>query len=234
MELIDTTEMYLRTIYQLRESGVVPMRARIAEQLGHSGPTVSQTVARMERDGLVWLGQDRRLELTDDGATKAMRVMRKHRLAERMLTEMIGLPWPKVHEEACRWEHVMSQEVERRLVTILPPPFVSPFGLPIPGLVELGVEPVAASSGWEVNSVARLLEPPATAGPLEVRLVMIGEVPQAESVLLESFEAAGLSLGSAVVIWPDPDGGFGIGLPDDGPSVRLTPVEGRHVLVSDS
>ena len=77
-DLIDTTEMYLRTILELEEEGVVPLRARISERLGHSGPTVSQTVARMERDDLVIVSNDRHLELTDDGRAKAVRVMRKH------------------------------------------------------------------------------------------------------------------------------------------------------------
>src|SRR6185503_16515922 len=84
-DLIDTTEMYLRTIYELEEEGVVPLRARIAERLGQSGPTVSQTVARMERDGLVVVGGDRHLELTAVGRGRAVAVMRKHRLAERLL-----------------------------------------------------------------------------------------------------------------------------------------------------
>ncbi|MBW0094136.1 metal-dependent transcriptional regulator, partial [Pseudonocardia sp. KRD-188] len=105
-ELIDTTEMYLRTIYELEEEGVVPLRARIAERLGQSGPTVSQTVARMERDGLVVVAGDRHLELTDAGRSRAVAVMRKHRLAERLLTDVIGLEWELVHAEACRWEHV--------------------------------------------------------------------------------------------------------------------------------
>src|SRR3954452_16305602 len=107
--------MYLKTIYELTEEGITPLRARIAERLGHSGPTVSQTVARMERDGLVVVTGDRHLELKDVGYAKAVRVMRKHRLAERLLTDVIGLEWPYVHEEACRWEHVMSERVEKRL-----------------------------------------------------------------------------------------------------------------------
>ena len=106
--LIDTTEMYLRTILELEEEGVVPMRARIAERLDQSGPTVSQTVARMERDGLVQVAGDRHLELTDEGRRLATRVMRKHRLAECLLVDVIGLEWEQVHAEACRWEHVMS------------------------------------------------------------------------------------------------------------------------------
>ena len=140
-DLIDTTEMYLRTIYELVEEGVVPLRARIAERLHQSGPTVSQTVARMERDGLLTVEGDRHLELTDDGTRLAVRVMRKHRLAERLLTDVIGLDWELVHAEACRWEHVMSETVERRLLELLDHPTESPYGNPIPGLAELGETP---------------------------------------------------------------------------------------------
>src|ERR1700761_8113036 len=113
-DLVDTTEMYLRTIYDLEEEGVTPLRARIAERLDQSGPTVSQTVSRMERDGLLHVAGDRHLELTDKGRTLAISVMRKHRLAERLLVDVIGLPWEEVHAEACRWEHVMSDHVPVR------------------------------------------------------------------------------------------------------------------------
>jgi DtxR family Mn-dependent transcriptional regulator len=143
-DLIDTTEMYLRTIFELEEEGVVALRARIAERLGQSGPTVSQTVARMERDGLLTVADDRHLELTAAGRSRATSVMRKHRLAERLLVDVIGLEWEQVHTEACRWEHVMSEAVERKLVTLLGNPTTSPYGNPIPGLDELGVgEPAA-------------------------------------------------------------------------------------------
>ena len=143
-ELIDTTEMYLRTIFELEEEGIVPLRARIAERLHQSGPTVSQTVARMERDGLLTVEGDRHLELSELGRSLATRVMRKHRLAERLLTDIIGLGIEFVHEEACRWEHVMSERVERRLVELLEHPTESPYGNPIPGLNELG-QPVSES-----------------------------------------------------------------------------------------
>src|SRR5437764_1286650 len=137
-DLIDTTEMYLRTVFELEEEGIVPLRARIAERLHQSGPTVSQTVARMERDGLIKVEGDRHLELTDVGRKQAVRVMRKHRLAERLLVDVIGLEWEDVHEEACRWEHVMSEAVERKLVKLLDHPTTSPYGNPIPGLDKLG------------------------------------------------------------------------------------------------
>ena len=143
-DLIDTTEMYLRTIYDLEEEGIPPLRARIAERLHQSGPTVSQTVARMERDGLLHVSGDRHVELSQQGRDRAMRVTRKHRLAERLLADVIGLEWDFVHEEACRWEHVMSERVEEHLVDLLNSPVASPYGNPIPGLSELGVErPVA-------------------------------------------------------------------------------------------
>lgn len=138
-DLIDTTEMYLKAIYELEEEGLNPMRARIAERLDHSGPTVSQTVARMERDGLLKVKDDRLLEFTDEGRLTAVEVMRKHRLAERLLLEVIGLPWEKIHDEACRWEHVMSEEVERKLVELVSDPNISPFGMPVPGLELLGL-----------------------------------------------------------------------------------------------
>src|SRR6201991_2160894 len=137
-DLVDTTEMYLRTIYDLEEEGVVPLRARIAERLDQSGPTVSQTVSRMERDGLLHVAGDRHLELTEKGRSLAVSVMRKHRLAERLLVDVIGLEWEQVHSEACRWEHVMSEAVERKLVRLLDHPTTSPSGNPIPGLDELG------------------------------------------------------------------------------------------------
>lgn len=137
-DLIDTTEMYLRTILELEEEGIVPMRARIAERLEHSGPTVSQTVARMEKHGLLTVESDRHLELTEEGRKKAVEVMRKHRLAERLLSDIIGLELEYVHEEACRWEHVMSDKVEKRILDMLKDPKFSPYGNAIPGLEELG------------------------------------------------------------------------------------------------
>src|SRR5262249_54706399 len=140
-DLVDTTEMYLKTILELEEEGIVPKRARIAERLRQSGPTVSQTVARMERGGLVVLEGDRHLALTghgmEHGRELAIALMRKHRVAEMMLVNVIGLPYEEAHEEACRWEHVMSEAVEKRVYELLGRPTRSPYGNPIPGLAEL-------------------------------------------------------------------------------------------------
>jgi DtxR family Mn-dependent transcriptional regulator len=154
-DLIDTTEMYLRTIYELEEEGIIAMRARIVERLSQSGPTVSQTISRMERDGLVSLAGDRHLVLTESGRRQAVAVMRKHRLAERLLVDVLGLDWEEVHIEACRWEHVMSDAVERRIVALLKKPLVCPHGNPIPGLAELGLPFASVDPGIPRLSLLR-------------------------------------------------------------------------------
>ncbi|MDR1188157.1 MAG: metal-dependent transcriptional regulator [Bifidobacteriaceae bacterium] len=201
-DLIDTTEMYLRTIFELEEEGLTPLRARIAERIGHSGPTVSQTVARMERDGLLVVEEDRHLRLTDAGRTRATAVMRKHRLAERLLLDVIGLDWPHLHDEACRWEHVMSEDVERRLLEILDHPALSPYGNPIPGLEELG----EARAGTDfMTGVSRLTEAlnKGAAGPFLV--VRMGESLQTRIDLMTALDAAGVRPG--VTIEARRDGG---------------------------
>ncbi|MDT7761846.1 MAG: DtxR family transcriptional regulator, Mn-dependent transcriptional regulator [Mycobacterium sp.] len=208
-DLVDTTEMYLRTIYDLEEEGVVPLRARIAERLEQSGPTVSQTVSRMERDGLLHVAGDRHLELTDKGRALAVSVMRKHRLAERLLVDVIGLPWEEVHAEACRWEHVMSEDVERRLVKVLNNPTTSPFGNPIPGLSELGV-----GEGWandEVNLV-RLTELP-SGMPVAVVVRQLTEHVQGDAELIARLKDAGVVPNARVTVEANDHGGVMIVIP---------------------
>src|SRR6187551_2229690 len=195
-DLIDTTEMYLRTIYELREDGVRPMRARIAEHLGHAGPTVSQTVARMERDGLVVIDtDDRHLELTESGELIAVRVMRKHRLAERLLTDVIGLELTFVHEEACRWEHVMSERVERRVIELIDGPLVSPYGNPVPGLDDLGV-PAAEAANRDEVPIFRIISDRIVGGVV----TRIGETPQAEPAFLADLAQIGVLPGRSIEV----------------------------------
>ena len=197
-DLIDTTEMYLRTILELEEDNIVPLRARISERLGHSGPTVSQTVGRMERDGLVVVSGDRHLELTDDGRRKAVHVMRKHRLAERLLSDVIELEWEYVHEEACRWEHVMSEQVERKLLTMLGHPTESPYGNPIPGLAELGgAEP--AGTGGLLNLVDAVH---GRDSGVTARIRRLGEPAQVDPELLLQLKQAGVFPGSTGTFGP--------------------------------
>lgn len=193
-DLIDTTEMYLRTILELEEENIVPLRARISERLGHSGPTVSQTVGRMERDGLVIVSEDRTLELTDSGRQKAVDVMRKHRLAERLLSDVIGLDWAYVHEEACRWEHVMSEQVERRLVELLGHPTESPYGNPIPGLDQLGDVPATEFEQGVVGLVRRLND---AGEPISGTVRRLAEPAQVDPELLQQLKGAGVVPGAS-------------------------------------
>jgi DtxR family Mn-dependent transcriptional regulator len=125
-------EEYLEAIWELNEEGISVIQARLAEHLGHSAPSVSEMVRRLKSDGYVEL-DGRFLSLTDKGMARAVSVVRKHRLAERLLTDIIGIPWHRTHVEACRWEHVISDEVEERLVAILDNPATCPHGNPIPG-----------------------------------------------------------------------------------------------------
>ncbi|WP_421840708.1 metal-dependent transcriptional regulator [Mycobacterium sp.] len=204
-DLVDTTEMYLRTIYDLEEEGVTPLRARIAERLEQSGPTVSQTVSRMERDGLLRVAGDRHLELTDNGRERAVAVMRKHRLAERLLVDIIGLPWEEVHAEACRWEHVMSEDVERRLVKVLNNPTTSPFGNPIPGLLDLGGPDSAA---YDANLV-RLTELP-VGSPVAVVVRQLTEHVQGDIGLITRLKDAGVVPNARVTVESAASGGVTI------------------------
>lgn len=196
-ELIDTTEMYLRTVYELLEEGVPPLRARIAERLHQSGPTVSQTVARMERDGLLAVKADRTIKLTPKGARLARDVMRKHRLAERLLTDVIGLEWEKVHEEACRWEHVISDDVERRLLGILESPTRSPYGNPIPGLKDLGMDYDQVPFREGVVPLSQVVP---NRGEVTVTVQRMSENLQADAEVLSALAALGLRPGMDFVV----------------------------------
>ncbi|MBU2694863.1 MULTISPECIES: metal-dependent transcriptional regulator [Pimelobacter] len=223
-DLIDTTEMYLRTIYELIEEGIVPLRARIAERLHQSGPTVSQTVARMERDGLLTVEGDRHLQLTEDGERLAIRVMRKHRLAERLLTDVIGLDWELVHEEACRWEHVMSETVERRLIQLLDHPTESPYGNPIPGLDELGEHTTGDAFMDDVEPLSK------AAGAESARAVVrrISEEMQKDDALMSAMRRVGALPDKTITIQATADGVLvGAG----GETAEIFPEAADHIFV---
>jgi DtxR family Mn-dependent transcriptional regulator len=166
-ELVDTTEMYLRTIYDLEEEGVTPLRARIAERLEQSGPTVS------------------------------------------LLVDVIGLPLEEVHAEACRWEHVMSEDVERRLVQVLDNPTTSPFGNPIPGLVELGV---GVGFGMGGTDLVRLTELPA-GSPVAVVVRQLTEHVQGDVDLIARLKDAGVVPSARVTVAANGDEGVTIVIP---------------------
>jgi len=189
--------MYLRTVFELEEEGIVPLRARIAERLAQSGPTVSQTVARMERDGLLHVAGDRQLALTDAGRRLATRVMRKHRLAECLLVSVIKMPWEEVHIEACRWEHVISESVERRLYELLGHPDRCPHGNLIPGLEELvtEVDAIPATRDSTMVDVTR-----GTKETVRATVTRITEQVQSDLDLMLKLKRAGIQPGREVLL----------------------------------
>src|SRR4051812_30405110 len=175
-------EDYLETIYELQESGIPPMRARLVERLGVSAPTVSETVARLVREGLLTLDDQRVLQLTESGLGAATAVMRRHRLAERLLVDVLKVPWHQVHEEAHRLEHAISDTLEPYLVNVLGDPGTCPHGTPIPGsvnLVDTGDQvPLTALPAGQPAMVRRIDEEvegkPAAMRALEQQLLMPG------------------------------------------------------------
>jgi DtxR family Mn-dependent transcriptional regulator len=123
---------YLEALYEMDEEGIPTIRARLAEWMGVSPGAVSQAVKRLSDQGMV-MANGRTLAFTKQGQRVAVKLVRRHRLAEHFLIRVIGLPWHRAHEEAARWEKVISEEVEERLVDILGDPGTCPHGNPIPG-----------------------------------------------------------------------------------------------------
>ena len=150
-------EEYLEAIAELEEEGIAVIQARLAERLEHTPASVSEMIHRLRDEGYINI-DGRAITLTDDGRSRAESVVRKHRLAERLLTDIIGLPWSQVHLEACRWEHVISDQVEERLVALLGNPTTCPHGNPIPGT------PVSKITQIPLSVTARSAPRPASPG----------------------------------------------------------------------
>ena len=224
-DLVDTTEMYLRTILELEEEGVPPLRARIAERLHQSGPTVSQTVARMERDGLLTIEDDRHLQFTELGRSHAISVMRKHRLAELLLVNVIGMPYEEAHEEACRWEHVMSDSVEKKVYELLNRPTRSPYGNSILGLDAFGDAGMAPAS--PAGDGERNLAFPGLTGTVVVRRIC--ESVQTNGDVLRQLHAAGVDPGATVTVAQERDG---VTVDRSGDKIRLPREVASRVFVA--
>jgi DtxR family Mn-dependent transcriptional regulator len=209
--------MYLRTIWELEEEGIPPIRARLVERLHLSAPAVSETVGRLSDEGLVEMAEDRTLQLTEQGRELAVSVMRKHRLAERLLTDVIGLEWEQVHEEACRWEHVISDAVEQRLVQLLDDPTECPHGNPIPGI---GNPPS--------TETLLTLRDAATQGDTAV-LRRISEKLQGDVAAMRRLREDGLRPGAELQLRLD---GPEVVAELEGREVRLDPDTADHLYVS--
>ncbi|MFP3900068.1 MAG: metal-dependent transcriptional regulator [Acidimicrobiia bacterium] len=152
-------EEYCEAIWELEEDDVAVIQARVAERLCVSRPAVSETIKRMQTEGLVSL-DGKTIRLTDDGRRLAEQVVRRHRLAERLLTDILGLSWADAHAEAGKWEHVISDPVERAINRLLDNPTTCPHGNPIPGSSYAAPEavPLSALTVGDAFTVIRIPE----------------------------------------------------------------------------
>jgi DtxR family Mn-dependent transcriptional regulator len=150
------TEEYLQAVYTLADEGGQVISARLAEFLGISPAAVSEMVHRLERDGLVRLDERKEVRFTERGYAAASSIVRRHRLAERMLVDLLGYEWWKTHEEAERLEHAMSPEMEERLVRVLGDPQTCPHGNPMPGATPRATRPLERLSVGERATVERI------------------------------------------------------------------------------
>ena len=210
-------EEYLETIFALEEEGIPVIQARLAERLSKAAPSVSEMLDRLEADDLI-ARSSRQITMTPKGAALAQAVVRKHRLAERLLVDIIGLDWDKAHVEAGRWEHVISDDVEDRLVILLGNPTTCPHGNPIPG-----VEP----SGPEQR---RLDE--AQPGD-RIRLERITESVEHEAASLSYLGDHGLTPGTLALIQARaPDGTLTLVVGDD--TIALGPAMTQRMFVASA
>lgn len=148
----------------------------------------------MERDGLLTVEANRELHLTDKGREIAVAVMRKHRLAERLLVDVIGMDVAEIHDEACRWEHVISENVERHLMDVLDHPHRSPYGNPIPGLDKISAD------SEDLSIYPRLTEIDLGDDPAIVTLRQVGEIAQTDQDLVDSLIANEVGPGARVSV----------------------------------
>ena len=185
-----TVEEYLETIYNMSMEDEVVIGARLAQKFGVSAPTVTEMLKRLVRDGYIEMDQRRQVMLTEAGNQAAEAVLRRHRLTERFLVDMLGMPWHQVHEEACRLEHFISGAVEARVIASLSNPTTCPHGNPIPGSVD-------ARNYLKNHNALRL----STIAPGEtVTLLCISEVVEDEEALIQYFEEKGLMPGMQLTI----------------------------------
>ncbi|MGV9183348.1 metal-dependent transcriptional regulator [Arcanobacterium canis] len=200
-DLIDTTEMYLKTVYSLMEEGTPALRARIVERLGQSGPTVSETIGRMERDGLVEL-DGRQIHFTPEGLRRATRVVRRHRVAERLMNDVLELDLSRIHDEACRWEHVMSDDVVEKIEQFLHSPTTDPFGNPIPD--EKAHDPQELSGKVAgLQNLAALMESLEPGQKAKVKIARLAEVVQDDAEMISMIADLGILPGKELTVSAD-------------------------------
>lgn len=211
-----TVEEYLEMIYNMNMEDEVVIGARLAEKFGVAPPTVTEMLKRLTRDGYVEMDNKRQVTLTEAGNTAAEAVLRRHRLTERFLVDMLGMQWHQVHEEACRLEHFISGAVEARVIASLNNPTTCPHGNPIPGSVE------NARSYLKDHGAMRL-------STVEVgekaTILLISEVVEDEEALILYLHEKGLTPGTQLTVLVNEDVG------EQGEDFKLE-VEGREVSIS--
>jgi DtxR family Mn-dependent transcriptional regulator len=178
---------YLETIYNLAMEGEVVIGARLAERFGVAPPTVTETLKRLVRDGFVEMDDRRHVTLTLHGIEEAERILRRHRLTERLLVDLLGMPWHAVHEEALRLEHQISGAVEQRVVAALGQPTTCPHGNPIPGAVPNARAYLAEKGAFRLDA--------ADPGH-EVELLLVSEVVEDEEELIRYLHERGITPGT--------------------------------------
>ncbi|HEV3475264.1 MAG TPA: metal-dependent transcriptional regulator [Actinomycetota bacterium] len=184
---------YLEALYEMAEEGIPTQQARLAEWLGVTPASVSEAVKRLSGQDLITTGDGRRIRFTKKGDAVARRLVRRHRLAERFLVEIVGLPWHRAHEEATHWGHVISEDVEARFVELLRDPATCVHGNPIPG----------SSHPVDLEGLRPLEEAP-TEAPL--RLERLTEDLELDLSVMRFFEDSGLMPGAelrVVEVAPD-------------------------------
>ena len=189
------TEEYLETIYNITMEGEPVIGARLAEKFRVAPPTVTETLKRLTRDGYIAMDSKRQVTLTPLGVERAEAVLRRHRLTERFLVEMLGMQWHQVHEEACRLEHYISGAVEARVLASLHQPTTCPHGNPIPGAV-----PNARTYLSDMDA-QRLLQ---TTPGAEQTIVCVSEVVEDEEELISYLHDRGLTPGTHVTLAAEP------------------------------
>src|SRR5579883_3165061 len=189
-------EEYLEAIYNMEMEGETVIGARLAEKFRVKAPTVTEMLQRLEKAGYITLDAQRHVTLTEDGVELAESVLRRHRLTERFLTDMLGMQWHEVHEEACRLEHFISGAVEERVLASLNFPTTCPHGNPIPGQVP------NARTYLQDQRALRL----STVAPGEVvKILCISEVVEDEEALIHYLHDKGLTPGTELTMLVPPD-----------------------------
>lgn len=210
-----TIEEYLETIYNITMEGEPVIGARLAEKFRVAPPTVTETLKRMTRDGFVEMDGKRQITLTPLGVERAEAVLRRHRLTERFLVDMLGMQWHQVHEEACRLEHYISGAVEARVLASLHQPTTCPHGNPIPGSVP------DARNYLRDQGAIRLLH--AQAGQ-PMRLLLVSEVVEDEEGIIHYLHDRGIVPGTGLSLVsgpPQPDERDAVLALDDGSRLSI-------------